>query len=218
MYGGLYQYAQPIERTSTTYKSIYFTNLVNGDVIVSNNNTEDAGVCLLTDTAHVADGIGCLTCAYANTLAILDMIGSSKSIVGSQIVPNASWITEHNIPAASRVYGLTGYNIWLAQQCAVMSKKYPLQITDMVAKGMCGDTEVEIVNDTVYSSNPILSANSGSEWKTTLIAPDGMAINNVSVMMGTTDITSSVYNSTTKEINIPNVSAKITIITSTIPL
>lgn len=216
MYGGLYQYAQPIERTSASYKSIYLTNLVNGDVIVSNNNTEDAGVCLLTDTAHVADGIGCLTCAYANTLAILDMIGSSKSIVGSQIVPNAEWITEHNIPSASRVYGLTRYNIWLAQQCAVMSKKFPLQLTDMVAKGMCGDTEIEIVNDTVYSSNPILSVNSGESWTTTLVAPDGMVISTVSVVMGSTDITSSVYDSSTHIVNIPNVSAKVTITATTV--
>ena len=81
----------------------------------------------------------------------------------------------------------------------------------MVAKGMCGDTEIEIVNDVVYSSNPILSANNGDSWKTTLIAPDGMAINSVSVVMGSTDITSSVYDNSTHIVNIPNVSDKITI-------
>lgn len=177
-----------------------------------------AGGHLMGDTAHVSDGVGCLTCAYANTMAILDLIGSKKSIVGSQIYPDAAWLSSHNIPAvSSTIEGLSRYNIWLAQQCAVMATKYPLQLTDMVAKGMCGDTEIEIVNDAVYSSNPILSANNGDSWKTTLIAPDGMAINSVSVVMGSTDITSSVYDSTTKEINIPNVSAKVTITATTLP-
>lgn len=217
MYGGLYEYCKPIQRTSSTYKSIYLTNLTEGDVIVSTNDSEDAGVCLLTDTAHVADGIGCLTCSYANALSILDMIGSSKSIVGSQIVPNAEWITEHNIPAASRVYGLSKYNIWLAQQCAVMAKKYPLQITDMVAKGMCKEIEIEM-NDAVSSTNPIMSANNSESWTTTLVVPNGMVIGNVSVIMGTTDITADVYTESTNTVSIPNVSAKVTITVTTIPV
>lgn len=176
-----------------------------------------AGGHLMGDTAHVSDGVGCLTCAYANTMAILDLIGSKKSIVGSQIYPDAAWLSSHNIPAvSSTIEGLSRYNIWLAQQCAVMATKYPLQLTDMVAKGMCGDTEIEIVNDTVYSSNPILSVNSGSEWKTTLVAPDGMSISTVSVVMGSTDITSSVYDSSTHIVNIPNVSAKVTITATTV--
>lgn len=171
-----------------------------------------AGGHLMGDTAHVSDGVGCLTCAYANTMAILDLIGSKKSIVGSQIYPDAAWLSSHNIPAvSSTIEGLSRYNIWLAQQCAVMATKYPLQLTNMVEKGMCGGIEIEIVNDAVYSSNPILSANNGDSWTTTLIAPDGMTISSVSVVMGSTDITSSVYNSSTKEINIPNVNAKVTI-------
>jgi hypothetical protein len=175
-----------------------------------------AGGHLMGDTAHVSDDIGCLTCAYTNTMAILDLIGSKKSIIGSQIYPDAAWLSSHNIPAvSSTIEGLSRYNIWLVQQCAVMATKYPLQLTDMVAKGMRGDTEIEIVNDTVYSSNSILSANNGDSWKTTLIAPEGMAINSVNVVMGSTDITSSVYDSNTKEINIPNVSDKITITATT---
>lgn len=178
-----------------------------------------AGGHLMGDTAHVSDGVGCLTCAYANTMAILDLIGSKKSIVGSQIYPDAAWLSSHNIPAvSSTIEGLSRYNIWLAQQCAVMATKYPLQLTNMVEKGMCGDIEIEIVNDTVYSSNPILSANNGDSWTTTLIAPDGMTISSVSVVMGSTDITSSVYNSSTKEISIPNVSAKVTITATTTSL
>ena len=176
-----------------------------------------AGGHLMGDTAHVSDGVGCLTCAYANTMAILDLIGSKKSIVGSQIYPDAAWLSSHNIPAvSSTIEGLSRYNIWLAQQCAVMATKYPLQLTDMVAKGMCGDTEIEIVNDAVYSSNPILSVNSGSEWKTILIAPDGTTISSVTVVMGSTDITSSVYDSSTHILNIPNVSAKVTITATTV--
>lgn len=176
-----------------------------------------AGEHLMGDTAHVSDGVGCLTCAYANTMAILDLIGSKKSIVGSQIYPDAAWLSSHNIPAvSSTIEGLSRYNIWLAQQCAVMATKYPLQLTDMVAKGMCGDTEIEIVDDAVYSSNPILSVNSGESWTTTLVAPDGTTISTVSVVMGSTDITGSVYDSSTHIVNIPNVSAKVTITVTTV--
>ena len=171
-----------------------------------------AGGHLMGDTAHVSDGVGCLTCAYANTMAILDLIGSKKSIVGSQIYPDAAWLNSHNIPAvSSTIEGLSRYNIWLAQQCAVMATKYPLQLTDMVAKGMCGDTEIEIVDDVVCSSNPILSANVGESWNTVLSAPDGYTISNVVMMMGGTDITATAYDSTTHAIDITNVSGKITI-------
>lgn len=212
MYGGLYQYSKPIERSSTSYQSLYLTELVEGDVIVSDNNTDDVGVCLLTDTAHVADGIGCLTCSYSNALAILEMIGSDKSIIGSQIVPDTTWLNEHNIPGASRVYGLTSYNIWLAQQCAVMAKKYPLQITDMVAKGMCGGVEIEIEGDGVKSSNSILSANEGEKWETVLSASDGYTISSVTVMMGVEDITATTYTASTNTVSIPNVTEKVTIV------
>ena len=92
-----------------------------------------------------------------------------------------------------------------------MATKYPLQLTDMVAKGMCGDTEIEIVDDTVYSSNPILSANVGDSWNTVLSAADGYAISNVVVMMGETDVTSTAYNSATHAIDIASVSGKVTI-------
>ena len=139
------------------------------------------------------------------------MIGSDKSIIGSQIIPDAAWLNEHNIPGVSRVYGLTSYNIWLAQQCAVMATKYPLQITDLVAKGMCGGVEIEIEGDGVKSSNPILSANEGEKWETVLSASDGYTISSVTVMMGVEDITATTYTASTNTVSIPNVTEKVTI-------
>lgn len=171
-----------------------------------------AGDHLLADTAHVNDGIGCLTCAYANVLAILKLIGSKKSIIGSQIVPDAAWLSAHNVPAVSTsVLGLSTYNIQIAQQCAIMAIKYPLQLTDMVANGMVGQYEIEIVDDAVDSSNPILSANSGDSWETVISPKDDSTISSVQVLIGETDVTSSVYNSNTHTISIASVVAKITI-------
>lgn len=167
---------------------------------------------LLMDSAHVNDGIGCLTCAYANAMAILKLIGSKGSIIGSQIIPDSSWISSHNIPAASsQILGLSPYNIFVAQQCAIMADKEPLQISNMVELGMVGDTEVDLTLSHCTSSNKIASANQGESYTTTLIPDNGYTISSVTVTMNSVDVTSSVYNSSTGEINIANVNGKIEI-------
>lgn len=207
----LYVGCRPISRSDSTYKSLWLTGLVNGDVITSTSNTADNGVALLTDSAHLNDGIGCLTATYANAMSILNMIGSKKTILGSQIWPNSTWLRQHNVPATSAVYGLTKYNIWLAQQCAIMATKYPLQLTNMVEKGMCKEIEVYINNNDVISSNPIMSADLNGSWSTILSVPEGSTITDVKVYMNAEDITSTAYTYATQTVSISNVTAKVTI-------
>ena len=48
-------------------------------------------------------------------------------------------------------------------------------------------------------------------FKTTLIASDGYSLSAVSVVMGTTDITSSTYNSDTGEVSIQSVEGDVVI-------
>jgi hypothetical protein len=166
----LYVGCRPVERTSPVFSTIIIDNLQSGDTIVSKNNTGDYGIALMTDRAHIEDGIGCLICAYANVMGIFKCLGYNSTIVGSQIWPDRTFLTTHSIPATTPSYGLSKYNIWLAQQCAIMAMKKPLEITDMVAKGMCKAIEIYINNNDVISSNPILSADlNGFELITSLL-------------------------------------------------
>lgn len=86
---------------------------------------------MMSDTAHIQNGIGCLVCAYANALQILKLMNSDKTILGSQIVIDSDFISSHNIPVSSDVLGITEENVFLAQQCAIMAIKKPFEITNM---------------------------------------------------------------------------------------
>ena len=92
---------------------------------------------LMADDAHLHEGIGCLTAAYANTLTILDALGLGEiSIVGESTRPTKAWCTEHGVlepnygSSTNDVIGITEDNCYLAQVAAIQAVKKPYEVTD----------------------------------------------------------------------------------------
>ncbi len=83
-------------------------------------------------TAHLQEGIPCLVAAYANVLKICELIGENRiGVMGSQIMPNDSWVTAQNIPNPhGGSVGTTEENRLLAAKCAIMAYKKPFVVTD----------------------------------------------------------------------------------------
>ena len=99
-------------------------------------NLGDGGF-LMGDTAHLHEGIGCLTAAYANALTILDCLGLRElSIIGEKTRPNKAWCTEKGVLApnygaiTNDVIGITEDNCYLAQVAAIQAVKKPYEVTD----------------------------------------------------------------------------------------
>lgn len=99
-------------------------------------NLGDGGF-LMGDTAHLHEGIGCLTAAYANTLTILDALGLREiSIIGEKTRPTKAWCAEHGVldpnygAITNDVVGITEDNCYLAQVAAIQAVKKPYEVTD----------------------------------------------------------------------------------------
>lgn len=75
---------------------------------------------------------------------------------------------------------------------------------------------IENILDHITSSNSSIAVQEGSEYIAILTPEDLYKIKTITIMMGENDITSQVYNTETREINIPNVTGNITINASAI--
>lgn len=94
---------------------------------------------------HLQEGIGPLVSAYANTIAILNVMGLEyDSVFGEQTRPDGEWIEEKQIPSAHGYVNQGGTITWyiagegehyneycmLAQIAAVSAVKYPYQLVN----------------------------------------------------------------------------------------
>ena len=102
-------------------------------------NLGDGGF-LMGDTAHLHEGIGCLTAAYANALTILDCLGLGElSVIGEKTRPTKAWCTEHGVlspnygATTNDVVGVTEDNCYLAQVAAIQAVKKPYEISDLAS-------------------------------------------------------------------------------------
>ena len=95
------------------------------------------GNMLYTDD-HAQEGIPCYCLALPCALVIADLCGLSyEGIYGERNIPNAIWIESHAIPNKNGTsVGATADNCKIAQLCAIMAHKNPLQITDMIELGI----------------------------------------------------------------------------------
>ena len=86
---------------------------------------------LTYDGTHLAEGIPCLVAAYANFLEIVKLSGNDcRSIIGEQTRPDAAWISGQNIPGQhGSSVGVSDANCLLAQKCAVMASKFPMEVS-----------------------------------------------------------------------------------------
>jgi len=92
---------------------------------------------LMADTAHLHEGIGCLSAAYVNAIIIAELAGyNNVSIIGETTRPSKEWCSNVNIPAPNYgtntkdVVGITENNIYTAQIAAIMAVKHPYKVTD----------------------------------------------------------------------------------------
>ena len=86
------------------------------------------------DGMHLEEGIPCLIPAYVTFLKVCEWIGYKEiGVLGSQILPNTSWVTGQNIPGKNwggSAVGATEANRLIAAKCAIAAIKNPYQITD----------------------------------------------------------------------------------------
>lgn len=92
---------------------------------------------LLADIAHLHEGIGCLTAAYANALTIINASGLNMvSIIGEGTRPSKEWCTKVGVLApnygekTNDVVGITEDNCYTAQVAAIMAVKDYTKVTD----------------------------------------------------------------------------------------
>lgn len=168
------------------------------------------------DHIHLVDGVGCLTAAVANAQAILEHIQSSRTVLGSQIMPGSTWLTTYNIPGRSSSVGMTYYNASLCQQCAIIAYKKPFETTNMVNIGLANTYEIYIPYSTTYkSANPICSANEGDTWSSKIVpVNNNITITNVTATMNDTAL-SNVWDSETQTLTIPNVTGRVEVSVTT---
>lgn len=88
------------------------------------------------DYTHLQEGIGCMVASYASTLFLLDLAGiNNRSIMGEGTRPDATWLTEHNIPGqnyGTGVVGISDANCLIAQKCAIMAHKKPFEVSTII--------------------------------------------------------------------------------------
>ena len=86
---------------------------------------------LTYDGTHLAEGIPCLVAAYANFLEIVKLSGNDfRSVIGDQTRPTSTWISGQNIPGQhGSSVGVNDANCLIAQKCAVMASKFPMDVS-----------------------------------------------------------------------------------------
>ena len=91
---------------------------------------------LCVDNAHLQDGVGCMTAAYANSITILKCLGIDYiGVIGENTRVDQEYITNNKIPSpnlgTSGVIGVTDFNVYLSQVAAECAIKNPYELTDL---------------------------------------------------------------------------------------
>lgn len=86
---------------------------------------------LTYDGTHLAEGLPCLLAAYANFLEIVKLADNERrSVIGEQTRPDSTWISGQAIPGThGSPVGVSDANCLLAQKCAVMASKFPMEVS-----------------------------------------------------------------------------------------
>lgn len=173
-------------------------------------NTSGKGYLCYSDGVHLQEGLGCHISALTTICKLLEMSGYDyESVIGEGTLITSSLISQINVPGphgGSSPIGETDSNVRIGEMCAVMACKNPYEVTDMNVYTTI--TKVVFVKD--YSSHitnttsPYIM-NYGNSLTLTLSAAENYIVSTVNVYMGNTEITSSVYNSETHQILIPEV-------------
>ena len=84
---------------------------------------------------HLQEGIPCLVEAYVAALKLMELLGySNKGLYGNQIRPTQEKVVSWNVPQRhGESVGVNDDNCRIAQLCAIMAFKKPLEVTDMTA-------------------------------------------------------------------------------------
>ena len=124
-----------LEKTGTSVLFPFGTAVQNLRTTSLNTLGDGSAHNLCADNAHLQEGIGCLTAAYANALTILNCLGLGKvGVIGEKTRVDSNYVTSNNIPGpnlgTSGVIGITETNCYLAQVAAEFAVKKPYVVTD----------------------------------------------------------------------------------------
>ncbi len=198
------------------------------------------------DGVHLQDGLPCQIAAYAFIYELLKILGRNfDSILGYTTVCDDSWLedkkdyipgmnpNENSGPSYSGnnyttkdilIKSAAGWTdnsednhkkVIFAQKCALMAVKKPFEVTDMNdyygVKYPIFFKGIHASRDTV-----VTLVNSGEGYSTEIHANEGYTISTVTVYMGGTNITDTVYNDTDHRISINNITGKVRILVRTV--
>lgn len=196
----LFPYATAIQNARTTFLNDY-------NALLDNDGT------------HLRGGIGCYVACISNCQTILDIMGSTKTIIGDKTATSTDFIYGHKVPSPSSSTALGGpCNIVVAQQAAMMASNKQLEVSDLVDLGVTNTYPIRIAYYDVKSSNPQLTANLGDSWTSTL-SSDTVTFTVTSITNNGVDITSEAWDADTNTATIESVNGPVifTLSTTAIP-
>lgn len=126
------EYIVPVSTAIQNARSIPSIKAL-GDYATNPNNTSGSGYLNYYDGVHLQEGLPCQIAAYTFILAIIDLFGlDGLSINGESTRVTSGWTSGKNIPSPhGDPIGSTAANCLIAQKCAIMAIKHPLEVTDM---------------------------------------------------------------------------------------